>query len=264
MSFSIQCLDMREFFVDEKVGIPFQMFGMIHLFLIIVTMICFFSIYKNRNKILNLSDRIKQRFKLFTIVLMLLNMIIYYNGYAYYGVYNWKVHLPLHLCFISGFLYMFTLLTKNGKLYHLVYFLGYIGPVPAILLTDLKSVDAYVFFQFIISHHFFLLSNLFMYYAYHIRIEKKDMWRAFMIVHIIFFIMMGFNAIFDTNYLMMNGLPDAVVREFPFLKNIHSPIWVLEITGTVMLLLSYLPVYYRNQELQKDNNIFKREVYLEG
>lgn len=252
---------MREFFVDEVVGIPFHMFGMVHLILIIVTAVCFFIIYKNRNGIYHLKETTKNKIKVFTMVLMFLNMVIYYNGYAYYGVYNWKVHLPFHLCFISGFLYMYTLLTKNGKLYHLTYFLAYIGPVPAILLTDLKSIDAYVFIQFIISHHFFLLSNLFMYYAYNIKIEKKDIFRTFAIVNGIFFFMIVFNMIFDTNYLMVNGLPEAVERQFPFLKSIDHPAWILEITGILMLFLSYIPVALRNQE---QNEIVAKEVYLKG
>lgn len=239
---------MREFFVDEKIDIPFHMFGITHLSLITITILGFFIIYKNRNRIFMLSNRKKKQLKLFVVLLMFLNMVIYYNGYAYYGVYNWKVHLPLHLCFISGFIYMYTLITSNGKLYKFAYFLGYIGPVPAILLTDLKSIDAYVFIQFIISHHFFFLSNMFIYYSYNIKIQRKDMWNAFIVLNIIFVVMMLFNVIFDTNYLMVNGLPIAVIHKFPFLKNIQNPVWLLELVGTIMLLLSYLPVYFRNQE----------------
>lgn len=252
---------MREFFVDEKIGIPFHMFGIVHLLLILITIFGFFIIYKNRNRIFMLSERKKKRVKLFVVLLMFFNMVIYYNGYAYYGVYNWKVHLPLHLCFISGFIYMYTLITSNEKLYKFAYFLGYIGPVPAILLTDLKSIDAYVFIQFIISHHFFFLSNLFMYYSSHIKIQKKDMWNTFIILNIIFIVMMLFNAVFDTNYLMMKGLPNAVINKFPFLKNIQNPVWLLEIVGTAMLLLSYLPVYVRNRE-QEELSIKDLSVYV--
>ena len=163
---------MREFFVDNHVGIPFYMFSWIHFLLIILTSIIVYIIYKFRNDIRNI--KMKKKIRYVIALIMFLNMTIYYGAYVYYGVYNWKVHLPLHLCFISGYLFMYALVCNNIKLRKLAYFMAFIGPLPAIIWSDLNSVDSFVFIQFIISHHFFLCANLFVYYMDNLSINISD------------------------------------------------------------------------------------------
>lgn len=60
-----------------------------------------------------------------------INMLLLYLFFVLKGVYSWKLHLPLHLCFISGYLFMYVLVTGNQKLFRSVYFFTWIGPLPA-------------------------------------------------------------------------------------------------------------------------------------
>jgi uncharacterized membrane protein YwaF len=122
----------REFFLDEISGIPFELFGITHFLCIFVTIIGIFLVYTNRNKIYKLPYNIKKRIKLFIVLTMFINMKLYYIPLMIYGRYDWQNHLPLHFCFISGYLFMYALLFSKPKLYKIVYFFAYMGPIPAI------------------------------------------------------------------------------------------------------------------------------------
>lgn len=240
---------MREFFVDEVVGIPFSMFCKIHLILIMMTVFLFFLIVINQKRIFALKERTKKKIRIIVAIIMFLNMVIYYNGFAYYEIYDVKEHLPLHLCFIAGFTYMFALITGNAKLYKITYFLSFVGPLPAILWPDIRSVDSFIFIQFIISHHFFLLSSFFLYYAYNIQITKKDMWKTFFITNAIFLFMIGFNSVFGTNYIMSKSFPEPFLNVYPFLRSFDYPVLLLELAGFIVMWIAYIPVYFRNKKV---------------
>lgn len=246
----------KDFFIDEKARLPFHLFGILHIALILFVVSCFVLIYCNRNRIIQMSEEKKKRLRYFVAIVMFINMAIYYGSLIYYGTYDWKADLPLHLCFISGYLYMLGLVTNSKKIYKVTYFLAFIGPLPAILWPDLvTSVDSFVFYQYIFSHHLFLISSFFFYYAYNVKIGKKDLWRIFFIANGIFIIMTGFNYLFDTNYIMSSEIPPHILKLYPFVKNFNYPIIVMELTGLIVFMLAYIPVYFRN----KENNVYINE-----
>jgi uncharacterized membrane protein YwaF len=136
---------------------------------------------------------------------------------------------------------MYAHLTNNKKLYGITLFLSFMGPLPAVLWPDLISgFDSFVFYQYFISHHFFILTSLFMYYANGYKIKKEDGIKAFILANGIFVVMSIFNYTFNTNYIMSNSLPPQVVRLYPFVKSINYPVFWLEITGVGVVLLVYL------------------------
>lgn len=249
---------MREFFVDDVAGIPFTLFGWVHFLCIAVTIVAIFYIYINRNRIVNLNYKIKNKIKIFIVALMFINMKLYYIPLLIYGRYDWTNHLPLHFCFISGYLFMFALFTNNRKLYKITYFFAFMGPIPAILWPDpamKSSFDSFIFYQYFISHHFFLVADLFIFYAYDYQIKVRDMFRAFVVANSIFITMAVFNMIFKTNYIMSSTLPPHVIKLFPFLKHIHYPFVILEVTGIVIIALAYIPAYFRNKEKLENNGL---------
>lgn len=238
----------KEFFLDDIPGLGFGLFGPLHAILTLITIVIAVVLHKNRVKLINISSNGKRKISLILISLMFINMSIYYLSYIYYGVYDWKTNLPLHFCFISGYLFMYSILMKNIKLYKKVYLFAFLGPLPAIVFPDLtSSFDAFIFYQFIISHHVFLLSSLFIFYAYDLDIRFKDLLQSFMLGLSIFFGVFIFNKIFGTNYIMQNKLPDHILSMFPFLEDISSPIYALFSSGIVTFIISYLPIYFKNK-----------------
>ena len=147
---------MKEFFINSQNITNFQLFGWFHITTLLVVLIGIFVIYQYRFQIQNLSEKTKRKITIFIVLVMFLNMKIFYITKIIYGAYYWETDLPLHFCYISGYLFMYALLFKKERLYKVVYFFTFIGPLPAMIWTELYGTfDVYVFYQFYISHHFF-------------------------------------------------------------------------------------------------------------
>ncbi len=251
---------MKEFFGLVPGIFHFHLFGFWHIVMSVATLLAIFLIYHNREKLRKWKYHDKEA-RYFIAIFMFLNMVIYYVPMIIMGTWDWHVHLPLHLCFISGGLFMITMITENRKLYKLTYFLSFLGPLPAILFPDLTcGPDRFIFWQFFISHHFFLVASLYTLYVLDYKIEKRDLPRAFLGALCIFGIMFVFNLIFGTNYIMMNKLPDHMLKLFPFLVWFDHPmIWLMG-TGILVCFLAYLPVYFWNKKQEKEMEVPKKKA----
>lgn len=243
---------MKEFFIDTIIGIPFHLFGILHIVLVLGVIIGWFIMERKKDFLIKIPVKTKRIISLILITIMFLNMTIYYSSLIYYGAYDWRVHLPLHFCFISGYLFMIAVLFNKITIYKKIYFFAFMGPIPAILFPDIKSsFDAFIFYQQVLSHHFFLLSSLFIFYAYNINITRKDLAKSFEYALAIFGGMFIFNSIFHTNYIMQNKLPDHILKLFPALARVDQPIILLIITGSIMMGIAYLPIYLKQSKKQE-------------
>jgi len=181
---------------------------------------------------------------------MLLNMLVYNIAYLHYGVFDYKIHLPLHLCFISGYLFIFGIFTKNEKILKITFFLSFIGPLPAIIFPEMPSAwESFEFYEYFISHHFFMILSFFSYYALNLKITIKDVVITYILVNVLFLSLMPFNKLLNTNYMFSSGIPEFILELIPLLRYIH-PIIILEILGTAILLILYQIPRIRNKELK--------------
>lgn len=240
---------MKDFWIDTSKRLP--QLGIIHIICLVLFIAGLFIIWHYRDKIGQIDERKKKIFKRSIAIIMLINMLVYYGTYAFYGVYDWKVHLPLHFCFISGSLFMIAMLFDLKKLYQVTYFFAFMGPLPAIIWPDIGGgLDRFIFYQYVISHHIFLLSSFFIYFADQPKMDRKSVRNAFLTAQGIFITMIIFNAIFGTNYVMSNSLPEHFLELYPFLKAFDYPIILLELAGMLIITLAYIPIHFRNKELE--------------
>ena len=248
---------MREFFVDQIPGMQFTLFGPLHNALTFIVILGLYLIYYYRDEIRKISSKNKTILTYSFIIILYFNMFIYYNGFSYYGIYSWKNHLPIHFCYISSFSFMIAILLNKKNWLNVIYFFTFIGPLPAILWPKMvSSFDSFIFYQWIISHHFFLLGSFFIYYMYDLEITKKDFIKVFFVANLVFIGATIFNYLFDTNYIFSNEIPEYVFRLYPFLKSFNYPIILLEVTGMIMALVAYIPVILKNKEREKTQNYF--------
>ena len=249
---------LREFFVNEYPNFIFKQFGLIHNIFTIIAIIGLTIIIINRNKISNINPKISKLILKICAIILLINMIIYTFGNLYYGSFDYKKDLPFHLCFITNYLFMFGILFNKQNILKLTFFMSFIGPIPAILWPELVStIDNFNFWQYVISHHFFMWVSLFSYYALNYRIEKKDYIKTIILVNLLMICMMPFNHIFDTNYIFSSKIPDNVMTLYPFLKY-FPPVLTLEVTGFVITLILYNTlIKKRNKELDNKGVICK-------
>ncbi len=196
---------MKSFFIEDKLTGNFKLFGPLHLSLIILLLFGIILLVKNRNKIEKINETKKDKIRIAIVVTLFLTMLIYYVSRVIYGVYDWKVHLPFHFCYIAGFLFMYSVLFKKWNLYKISYFMSFIGPIPAIIWPELyRTFDCFNFYQYIITHHFFLLSSIFILFAYKQEIKKNDFIKAIQVVLGIYIFMAIFNFSYQLYLLKRN------------------------------------------------------------
>ncbi len=247
---------MKEFFTEIG-GTPFVLFGPMHIFLSVTTVVIALLIFKYKDKLRTL--KFKENIRYILAAILFINMSVYYISKIILKTYDWRLDLPLHFCFITGYIFMYVLITGNRKLYSIIYFFTFVGPIPAIIWPDLKfDYDRLIFWQFIISHHFMLLSSIYVLVVLEYKIHKKDILKAYVTGNIIVFVMAIFNGIFNTNYIMMGQLPSHIYRIYPFVKYM-PPIFWLELVALTAIFIAYIPAYLLNK---KGNDIILEDNEL--
>ena len=241
---------LREFFVNEEPKFLFKQFGLIHIIFCLIPVIALIIIYLNRNKISKIPKEKSKIILKICAVILLLNMLIFTIGFLYYGVFDYKKHLPFHLCFIANYMFMYGILFDKEWILKYTIFLCFIGPIPAILWPDMVStIDNYEWWQYVISHHFFISVSFFSYYALGYNVNFKDYIKVFIFTNILMLIMYPFNLTFDTNYIFSTKIPDNVMILYPWLKY-FPPMLVLEVVGLIISgLIYYFIMRKRNLEL---------------
>lgn len=239
----------REFFRNDHPFVAYKPFGFIHILCILFVVLTLILIYINRNKISNLKEKTKRKILVVIATIMLINMIIYNIAPHIFGYFNYKIHLPFQLCFISGYMFMYGIFFKNENILKITFFLSFIGPIPAILWPDLPSTfDDFNFWKYFISHHIFICASFFSYYALNYKITKNDLLNVIIVTQLMILVMMPFNIIFDMNYIYSSEIPSNIVEMYPFLKHV-IPIFVIEAIGFLIFALLYKLVKIRNKEL---------------
>lgn len=256
---------MKEFFTEAN-GVGFTIFGTLHVTITIFTIFVAIMIFLFRNKLKKFKYKDKMRYIMAGI--LFINMAVYYISLVLRNDYTWKTDLPLHFCFITGYLFMFILVTKKKNWYKVIYFFTFVGPIPAILLPDLtQTYDRFIFWQFVISHHVMLLCSLYTLVVLEYKVDKNDILKAFAWGNLLVIVMSIFNKICGTNYIMMNELPEHIYRIFPFTEYLPPILW-LELAALVALSIAYIPVYIlklindRNIKLEnKEITLLEEEVH---
>lgn len=242
---------LREFFVNETPKFIFKQFGLIHNIFILIPIIGLILIYINRNKISEIPKKTAKKILKISAIILLLNMIVFTVGFLYYGVFDYTKHLPFHLCFIANYMFMYGILFDKEWILKYTIFLCFIGPIPAILWPDMVStIDNFEWWQYVISHHFFIMISFFSYYALNYKVEFKNYIKVFIFTNILMLIMYPFNLIFKTNYIFSTEIPANVMVLYPWLKY-FPPMLTLEVVGLVISgAIYYFIIKKRNLELK--------------
>ncbi len=242
----------REFFVNEHPKFLYKPFGLIHFIFIFIAVIGVAIVILNRNKISKIPKEKSQKILKISAWILLANMLIYTFGNLYFDHFFIDKDLPFHLCFIANYVFMFGIIFNKEELLKYTIFLCFVGPIPAVLWPDLVStIDNFNFWQYIISHHFFMTISVFSYYALGYKVTFKNYVKTIILTNFLMFAMMPFNKAFNTNYIFSSQIPDNVLALYPWLKY-FPPILVLEVVGMLIsFAVYYFLIYKRNKELNQ-------------
>ncbi len=235
---------MAQFFI----GTPnrMELFGALHLSLLIVTAVLGAAIFFGRDLLKKLANQKTVRFILASVLLA--NMSVHYLSKIILGIWDYRADLPFHLCFITNFFLIYILFSDNHlNLYRVVFFFTFVGPLPAMIWSDLDySWDSYTFYQFVISHHFMILCSLYCLFVLGYKVKFSGTIPAFIIGNSWVIAMAVFNGLFDTNYVMISDLPEQLYEIYPFISA-FPPVFWLELVGILALIVSYLPAFLINR-----------------
>lgn len=230
---------MMDFFSKELLNDPgLKLFSPLHIGISAVFIILLALIVVFRKKLRNLGHFTVIRRTAATILFA--NMFVHYAMRIILGIWSIEEDLPLHICFVTNFFMMYILFTDNKHgLYRVIYFFTLIGPLPAIVWPDLhRGPSGWVFYQFIISHHFLVLVSAYCLFVLGYEVNVKSAIAAFFIGNGYVGLMAILNRILGTNYVMLDGLPNQLYEVYPFLNAMPAFFW-LELVGVVVFLSAY-------------------------
>ena len=241
---------LKEFFVDEVITFPFKLFGKTHLFLIFLVLVGLILVFFNRKRVYGLSLKVKRRIVVIFALILLINMITLYVSSFYYQAFDYKTMLPLHLCYLSNYFYIFVVLFKIEKWYPYLYFLAFLGPIPAIIFFDVPSCwESFNFYLYVISHHLLVIIGLFTFYLYPKKIYFTHLIKLFITLNVLYFLMVVFNYFFDTNYFFTGAIPPFIIELLPFLK--YFPVVIILEVMEILIMVGLYWFYRRQQEFTK-------------
>jgi hypothetical integral membrane protein (TIGR02206 family) len=146
--------------------------------------------------------------------------------------------LPLHLCSFMGILTPFMLLTRSAGLLEFTLYLGVPGALaalifPAVLPSPWPLIMGGAFF----SMHALIALAPFLRMANGARPRQLALGRVFLWGNILLLLVIGFNAIFKTNYFFLRNAPTGT--PLFLLQNMGQAVYIstLEITALVLLKL---------------------------
>jgi hypothetical integral membrane protein (TIGR02206 family) len=187
---------------------PFAYFEISHLSVISFLFIAILFIYLTRN-----SPSIFRKVTRIGIISTLIFQAILFNGWhIYHGTYLIGSYLPFHLCSISLYLVVFSLMFNNPLLRGLTYYISFISAFLAVISPDVspdQNFPAFRFIEFFLSHTFIIIGVAYLIFTDKISTTYKQLWISFGILFVYTLAVFPINTITGGNYLFLNQKPGS-------------------------------------------------------
>lgn len=127
-------------------------------------------------------------------------------------------HLPLHVCGITVFLTVVTLLFRNERAYELAYFWGLVGASNAVLTPGdlIVGFPSYRFFQFFAAHSGIVTGIAFATWGLGMRPTLGGLFRAFAALNLLAVVLAVINVASGANYMFLCAPPVGTSSPFFF------------------------------------------------
>ena len=201
---------------------------------------------------INKSSSSKNMLVFAIIVLILTNQSLdfYREGY---GIGNWKLGLPLHLCDFSSASIIIYLFTKRREFFLFAFFAGISGAGMAILTPDVKYSFPHIdYLRHMIGHSMILLGVAYAIIIDNQRPQLKDVHRVLGVLSVFLLLMYPINNLLGSpaNYWYVAEKPPGfnvtdLMRDAPY----HMiDIYILTV---IICYLIYLPYFIKDKLSQK-------------
>ena len=220
------------------------LFGPVHLSLIMVTIVSILMIYKYKDKL----KKYKIIKKVIPIILFS-NMVIYIVGALLADIFDINIHLPIHYCYITGFIFMYMLIKEKKSLFNMLYYAIFFCTITVIIFQDPNiTYDRYEFILLVISHHFLLISSFYTLYVLEYPVDKKGYKPFFVYTIIVYLVVFIINKILGTDYIFNTSFPLFIYDYFPFIRMLPPIVWLF-LLSIPLLLIAYIPIKHKNKKI---------------
>lgn len=190
----------------------------------------------------------KDIIRFFLALILLISELTLYVWYVHTGFWDLVDSLPFHLCSISLILSIIMLLTRSYFWFEITYFLGIGGALQAMVTPELAyDFPHYRYFHFFLAHIAIILSSLYMLWYEKCRPTIKSVWKAFVALNILAFVVFFINKVTGGNYMFLARKPSN-----PSLIDLLGPypwyILSLEVVAFAIFFILYLPFVFKKSE----------------
>ena len=227
------------YFDHDYIGPAFDLFGPGHLAaLALLGAVVTFLVRGWREP----NGTARQRARQLIAGIMILNEIGWHYWNIAGGVWNLGEHLPLHATSLSIWGSIYVLLTRNFRVYEIIYFIGIAGALQALITPSAGEygLPHYRAFQTLISHGMIIVAMAYMTSVEGFRPTWASVWKTMLAINMYLLIVTAINLALGSNYMYTLAKPSTAS-----LFDLFGPWpWYLvaaEFIALAMFSLLYLP-----------------------
>ena len=228
-----------DFFDPNYDGPPFDLYGPGHLLaLLILAAILWFLIRRWRNP----SEAGKRRARWLIFGVFLVAELAWHAWNFAYGMWNIREHLPLHSCSISAIGVLFILVTRNYRVYEVLYFLGIAGAAQTFLTPEAGSYALPHFraIQTMVAHGMIIVALVFMTTIEGMRPTWASVWKTMLFPNLYLAFIHVVNNLLGSNYMYTMRKP-ATASALDLMGPWPWYLLVAEFVALALFILLYLP-----------------------
>jgi hypothetical integral membrane protein (TIGR02206 family) len=153
----------------------------------------------------------RRRVRLLFASIMILNEV----GWHYWNIANgaWTLqdHLPLHASSLSIWGSIYVLLSRNFRVYEIIYFIGIAGAVQALITPSagIYGLPHYRAFQTLISHGMIVVAMVYMTRIEGLRPTWSSVWKTMLAINIYLVVVTAINVMLGSNYMYTLAKPQT-------------------------------------------------------
>ena len=162
-----------------------------------------------------------------------------------------REYMPLHVCGITVFAAVITLVFRRQTAYEIAYFWGLVGATNAVVTPQLEfGFPQYRFFQYFIAHGGIVAAALFATWGLGMRPTGRSVLRVFVLLNVLAVVLIGVNLMLGGNYMFLCQ-PPLTKSPFFFLP---WPWYLLFLDGIALVLFYVLSLPFSRRKAYASNS----------
>ena len=189
-----------------------------HLFWLALTVLFVMGCFHMRR--LDLASRWHRLFRAALFIVVAANEIAWFSYRHVAGAIPFAKNLPLHLCDLSVFIMLFTLVTGRKRLAELSYYMGAVGALLAVCfpaISETGSIRLIAEIRYFITHIALVGVGVYFTFGRGYHPELGAIFRSFGFILLYALLVTPLNLMLDTNYFFTLAAPGqlAFIHQYP-------------------------------------------------